>query len=231
MKQKNAGLNGKLRFDLYESFTSINGEVNFRHQGSLTHFLRFSGCNLSPGCLYCDTTYAQCVDDGQVTSIRELMKTVPSVTEVENITITGGEPLVQSQLVYLIELLAKRGYYVNIETNGSLPIPRILSKLRDHVGWTIDLKLPSSGHYNLLHMGNLPKDLCNNDWIKFVIANPTDYACARSIMKIFDKSFTNFAFSPMVTNTFSANDLAGWMLVNKDKAVLSVQLHKLIGVK
>ncbi|KKM66284.1 hypothetical protein LCGC14_1482670, partial [marine sediment metagenome] len=171
----------------------------------------------------------------KVVTIEQLMKQLPKPSEVENITITGGEPLVQVHIEYLIELLAKRDYYVIIETNGSLKIPSIVHKIRHRVGWVIDIKLPSSGHYHLSDIQNLPVDLCNNDWIKFVIGSPVDYTEAQQIIKGFGKDFSNFAFSPIVNvvhpEYLISTFLVSNMIENKDKAVLSIQLHKLIGVK
>lgn len=213
-----------------ESFTSLNGEVNFRHQGSLAFFIRLAGCNLR--CAWCDTKYAQEGDSYPFYTVGSVIREVPPVDKIPNVTITGGEPLLQEEpLVHVIEVLAKRGYYINIETNGTIPVPRIPHKLRSHVGWTIDVKLPSSGHNRPHTINNLPADMCCNDWLKFVIANGFDIQAAKRYVKAYRLEEYNIAFSPVQTGVqtrFFIQKLVGEAY---GTAVISLQLHKLLGIR
>lgn len=43
--------------------------------------------------------------------------------EPRHAVVTGGEPALQPQLPMLVDALHKAGFYVQIETNGTLPLP------------------------------------------------------------------------------------------------------------
>lgn len=98
-------------FSVVEIFSSIQGEGC--NLGKPANFVRFSGCNLK--CPWCDTEWNSpklgilSIDD----ILNKLDKGVPLVV------LTGGEPLLQKNLPFLIERLFKEGYNVAIETNGT----------------------------------------------------------------------------------------------------------------
>ena len=92
-------------FKVAEKFVSINGEGP--RAGELAVFLRFCGCNLN--CGYCDTRWANTSDvQYKLASAEELVAYVKS-TGVKNVTLTGGEPLLQADIAQLIELLGASG--------------------------------------------------------------------------------------------------------------------------
>ncbi len=107
---------------LAESFISINGEGV--RAGELALFLRFTGCNLS--CSYCDTRWAN--EAGcryEEKSVEELVGYVSS-SGIKNVTLTGGEPMLQRELPDLVEgLLGLQGTRVEIETNGAVPLDKV----------------------------------------------------------------------------------------------------------
>ena len=110
-------------FKVAEKFVSINGEGP--RAGELAVFLRFCGCNLD--CGYCDTRWANTADvKYELVSAEELVAYVKS-TGVKNVTLTGGEPLLQADIAHLIKLLGEAGAEVEIETNGSVPLKNIVS--------------------------------------------------------------------------------------------------------
>ncbi len=108
-----------MKYNVAEKFVSINGEG--RSAGQLAVFIRFTGCNL--GCSYCDTTWAndlkapfELMDENQ---IYDYIKS----TGITNVTLTGGEPLIQKNIRTLLEKLASdKKIRVEIETNGSIDI-------------------------------------------------------------------------------------------------------------
>ena len=87
---------------LNEIFSSIDGEG--LRQGELATFLRFAGCNLK--CSYCDTEYAQEKSKKKKKSIEDIFSIVAKLKN-KNITITGGEPLLQSDMITLVKKLAE----------------------------------------------------------------------------------------------------------------------------
>ena len=103
-------------FEVVENFVSINGEST--HAGELAVFVRFKGCNLH--CSYCDTKWANESDvEFKSMSAEEICELVKN-TGVKNVTLTGGEPLLQNEIEVLIDRLIIQGNRVEIETNGSV---------------------------------------------------------------------------------------------------------------
>ena len=82
-----------------EKFISINGEG--RRAGELAVFIRFQGCNLR--CSYCDTMWANEADCPYTDeSTKEIVNFVLQ-SQIKNVTLTGGEPLLQLSLIYISE--------------------------------------------------------------------------------------------------------------------------------
>ena len=72
-------------------------------------------------CWFCDTQH----EEGKEMSEEEILTTL-SAYPTRHIVITGGEPLMQLT-PKLTDLLHQSGYYIQIETNGTLPIPEGVS--------------------------------------------------------------------------------------------------------
>ena len=105
-------------YQVVEKFVSINGEG--RRAGELAAFIRFKGCNLQ--CSYCDTSWANepgC--ESERLTEEEILSWIRE-TGVKNVTLTGGEPLLQKDIRDLIHLLLKAGLQVEIETNGAVDL-------------------------------------------------------------------------------------------------------------
>jgi 7-carboxy-7-deazaguanine synthase len=209
-------------------FSSINGEACNRHQGSLCTFIRLQGCNLR--CQYpCDTPGSQEIKAGKKMTIDQIIRKVNKLKNV-NVTITGGEPLLQSD--GLIDLVAalRHNHYISIETNGSIRIP-----YWESVTWVADYKLPSSRMEGNMNINNYQQLTCC-DLIKFVITDRKDFDRAMELISLFllYEIKVNFVFSPSSGSIESAEMLVKWMLekpiLKKEGAVLSLQLHKIIGV-
>ena len=96
-----------------EIFLSLQGEGHFT--GTPAVFLRFSGCNLS--CPFCDTKHETFTEMSE----EELVREVTSYP-VEHVVITGGEPGLQLTKT-LVDRLHQFGRFIQIETNGSMPLP------------------------------------------------------------------------------------------------------------
>ena len=220
---------GQEKIKIYSIFRSINGEIGPAGQGSWATFIRFAGCNLR--CDWCDTEYAQEYDSGNEWVVEEIMQKVHD-NRCRYVTITGGEPLMQSKGLFdLIKKLLLHNFEVSVETNGSMPI---ITRTHFHAGkplhWIVDYKLPSSEHSH--HMGEFRpwSQLTPRDYIKFVIANRKDYdvAVAKVQQFWFEGVHPQMVFSPIVGSP-AMSQIFKWMQENQLFSVLvSVQLHKLI---
>ncbi len=100
-------------FPIVEIFYSVQGEGY--HAGIPSIFVRFGGCNLR--CPWCDTDFDIWTDMSIAEIVNELSK-----YDCDRIIFTGGEPAMQD-LVTLSEFLKPLGYYLSIETNGTIEIP------------------------------------------------------------------------------------------------------------
>ena len=154
-----------------EYFRSIQGEgITI---GIPTYFIRTAGCNLR--CDWCDTVYAQ--EGGMEASVDEIMD---GIDDTEYVCITGGEPMLQKDILKLIDKLLKAGKRIVIETNGSKDISKIPKD--DRIIVSMDVKCPSSGmseHFlysNLDHIGK-------KDQLKFVIGDMIDLNYAMRFLR------------------------------------------------
>ncbi|MBR1483864.1 MAG: putative 7-carboxy-7-deazaguanine synthase QueE, partial [Ruminococcus sp.] len=165
--------------EVVEKFISINGEG--AHAGEMAAFIRFKGCNLR--CSYCDTQWANLPDAlSRMYEPEELLKWVEKAC-VRNVTLTGGEPLLQADIALLIALLTERGYRVEIETNGSIALDTFAKMPRRPV-FTMDYKLPDSGMEAKMRLDNFQL-LQPHDSVKFVAGSQTDLAVAEKIIQEF----------------------------------------------
>jgi len=100
-------------------FLSISGECGSIPQGSLTSFVRFYGCNLA--CNYCDAKEAVVGHKLTDMSPNEIVQQLLTY-DTKRVVLTGGEPLLQNvkELSELYSLLKYFGFYVQMETNGTL---------------------------------------------------------------------------------------------------------------
>ena len=93
-----------------EIFYSIQGEGYYT--GVPAIFIRFSGCNLN--CEFCDTDHSL----GKIMSDEEILDIIRKFP-AKHVVLTGGEPSMQLDDCFL-SLLKAQGFYLQIETNGTL---------------------------------------------------------------------------------------------------------------
>ena len=159
-----------------EVFCSIQGEGV--HTGLPTTFVRLSGCNLR--CIWCDTAYSQNGSDGDNITVEEVMSQVMRLDR-PYLCITGGEPLLQHDVIALCSTAIEEGYSVDIETNGSIGIEELIKRCPD-VFLSMDVKTPSSGQEGSFHEGNL-RLLRAEDQLKFIVSDPTDIDFALNFIR------------------------------------------------
>ncbi|MBI5635015.1 MAG: radical SAM protein [Nitrospirae bacterium] len=200
-----------------ELFTSIQGESTYA--GTPCTFIRLSGCNLR--CVYCDTSYSY--EEATEMSIGTIMDRV-SAEGLGLVEITGGEPLLQrDEAADLTKRLLDAGFKVLIETNGSMNI----SCLDKRAVVIMDIKTPASGMSEKNDLSNLAY-IKPADEIKFVICDRNDYEWAKKTVLEHDLSKRcTILFSPAAGN-IEPRDLADWILRDRLKVRLNMQLHKII---
>lgn len=197
-----------------EIFYSVQGESTYA--GRPCVFVRLTGCNLR--CRWCDTAYA--FYDGETLTVEQVLERVRAY-KCPLVEITGGEPLLQDEVHFLIDRLLVEAYEVLVETGGSLEVGR----LDPRVVKIVDLKAPGSGMDRLNNLDNL-QYLDRKDQIKFVVADRRDYEWAKQMMAehaLAEKA--QVLFSP-VFGELHPRELAEWILADRLPARLQIQLHK-----
>ncbi len=206
---------------LVEKFVSINGEG--LRSGELAVFIRFANCNLR--CSYCDTKYSFINPIYTEESIDEIVEYVKS-TGVKNVTLTGGEPLIQNEIKELMIELSNIGNRIEIETNGSINIAPYLKI--PNVTFTLDYKLKGSGMEMYMDLTNYDL-LRKNDVIKFVVSDYDDLEKTKEIIKKYDLiNKANCLISP-VWGRIEFEEIVNFLKDNKLNDVkMQLQIHKII---
>lgn len=216
MKRNNHGdVNGQI-LKINEIFYSIQGEST--QAGRPCVFVRLTYCDLR--CSYCDTTYA--FFEGKELSIADIIKEVKNYN-CPLVEITGGEPLIQKNVLPLMKKLCNDGFEVLIETGGHMDI----SVTDPRVKRIMDIKCPSSGESEKNLWSNIVH-LTGQDEVKFVVGTKEDLQWAKSVVEQYELSDKCVVIFSPVFGKMNYLDLANWILKSKLKIRMQVQMHKLI---
>jgi len=200
-----------------EIFHSIQGEST--HTGRPCVFVRLTACDLR--CSWCDTSYA--FTEGQKMTIDDVLERVEEYG-CDLVEITGGEPLLQSDVYPLMNQLLAAGKTVMVETGGH----RSIKDVPSDVIRIVDVKCPGSGESATNHWENLDL-LTPHDEVKFVIVDRADYEFAKDVVvrhRLLDRTAA-VLFSP-VHGVLASRDLAAWILEDRLSVRLQLQAHKYI---
>ncbi len=216
-------------FKVAEVFTSVNGEG--ARSGQLALFIRMGGCNLK--CEYCDTGWTIDRDAGyQEMSTGELLTAVRQ-SGIRNVTLTGGEPLLQEGIGELISRLTDDPLIrVEIETNGSIRLAPIIgqieTEMRERVCFNMDYKLPGSGMEHRMHPANFDV-LGKNDTVKFVVRDRTDLALSLELIADHDLTDRCRVFLSPVYGEIEPAQIVDFMKEHRlNDVTLQLQMHKII---
>ena len=204
---------------VHEFFSSIQGEGWLT--GTPMTFIRLWGCNLT--CPWCDTPQAS--KDQHTTTIKALTAAAYALGN-KWVCITGGEPTIHLGFDALVESLQAANLRVAVETNGtrswtSVPdwvcvSPKVKGSMLKNVPlFTDEVKLlvgAGPDHYDAEEfIVNYP-DLCS-------------VTCLQPVWHG-EGGYKHSGCSISWTNTLRAIELC-----HKYQVRLSVQMHRLIGVK
>ncbi len=201
---------------VHEIFHSLQGEAS--RVGLPTVFVRLTGCPLR--CDYCDTTYA--FQGGHNMTPAQILEQV-AVYGTRQVTVTGGEPLAQTECLPLLTALCNAGHDVSLETGGALDV----SEVDPRVSVILDIKTPGSGEAEKNLWRNLDH-LKPIDEVKFVLCDLADYEWAKQVLA--ERGIANkwaVLFSP-VYGQLNATDLADWILRDRLPVRMQIQLHKIL---
>lgn len=213
-----------------EIFNSIEGEGS--RAGYLATFIRLHGCNLM--CSYCDSLYACSGDDFEEMTYIDIINRVNKYN-CKRITITGGEPLIHDDINKLVQALITCGYRVNIETNGSEPIDKLVEYLlsdfstdciNQHLMFTVDWKSYSSK----MSRFNLPDNLRllnAKDVLKFVVGDKRDLDQMKDLLSHHELNCQVFV-SP-IFGDIEPKEIVEYLQMNELNQVrFQLQIHKFV---
>ncbi|MEG1595577.1 MAG: putative 7-carboxy-7-deazaguanine synthase QueE [Lachnospiraceae bacterium] len=217
-----------MNLKVVEKFVSINGEGVRAGQPAV--FLRFAGCNLN--CIFCDTKWANEADVSYESESPEQLVEYVVATGITNVTLTGGEPLLQEGIGDLIrQLLAVPQLQIEIETNGSIDLSDFLAIRKGNqqrLTVTMDYKLPFSQMEKHMKKNNFSL-ISREDTVKFVVADETDLAVAKKVIEDYGLiSKTQVYISP-VFGEIELTKIVDFLIENKLNGVnMQLQMHKFI---
>jgi 7-carboxy-7-deazaguanine synthase len=200
-----------------EIYRSIQGESTWA--GLPCVFVRLTFCDLR--CTYCDTAYAFYA--GAKMQLPEIVQRVLAF-DCPLVEITGGEPLLQRNVVPLMTELCDRGKTVLIETSGAHDI----SDIDPRVHRIMDLKTPGSGESARNRYENIAH-LTARDEVKFVIGSREDYLWSKQKIAEFDliSRCGTVLFSP-IFDRIDPREIVEWLLEDNLKVRFQLQMHKFI---
>lgn len=202
---------------IHEIYASVQGESSF--VGIPCTFVRTTGCNLR--CRWCDTPDAF-LGGTRMSRGDVLEKALSFHTPL--VEITGGEPLLQPEVMPLMSELCDAGRTVLIETSGE----RDVSRVDPRVHKIMDLKAPGSGEAHKNRYENLAH-LTDRDEIKFVLADRADYEWMRELIDA--RALASLGAALLASPVFGEldpKDLVAWVLEDRLGVRVQVQMHKYI---
>ncbi len=160
-----------------EIFNSVQGEGP--NTGKPAVFLRMALCNLT--CEWCDTRYTwdwkHYEYDKEVKEMTiEQVKAEVVKYGVNHLVLTGGEPMLQqNEVLPLLASLKGIGFYIEVETNGTVVPRKEMVEIVDQ--WNVSPKLENSGNSKAHREKGESYRFFNqldNSYFKYVISNPQD---------------------------------------------------------
>lgn len=211
-------------FNVVEKFVSINGEA--AHAGELACFIRFTGCNLN--CSYCDTAWANKKDVLFEALTSEEIYDYILRSGVFNVTLTGGEPLLQPDIDKLLCKLSKNhDLRIEVETNGSIDVSKYFD-IGKNIEFTIDYKLPKSGMSDKMCLDNY-ENARPVDAVKFVVSDYNDLVEAKKVIDYYGLADKTRVYLSSAFNIITPKDIVAFMIENNmNKVRIQLQMHKYI---
>lgn len=199
--------------NISEIYHSVQGEG--RLSGVPSVFVRTSGCNLR--CWYCDTPYTSWNPEGMDLPVDGIMAQI-SEWDTSHVVLTGGEPMMFSELIPLAGDLRNANKHITIETAGTLYLPVACDLM------SISPKLSNSTptgdhtwsrrHERTRHRPNVIRRLMDEyDYqFKFVVASLTDCAEVHTYLEQFPEvDHRRVLLMPRGTDPESLNQIGDWL--------------------
>ena len=169
-----------------EIFHSIQGEGLLAGVPSV--FVRLSGCNLR--CTWCDTPYTSWHPEGPEMTIENIVERVRGYS-CPHVVVTGGEPMIFSEVVELTRALKELALHITIETAGTVyqsvvcDLMSVSPKLANSTPLQRDGGRWAAQHDRLRYQPKVLRGLMSQyeHQLKFVVIEPSDLAEIGTMLK------------------------------------------------
>jgi len=152
------------------------------YPGKISAIIFTQGCNFR--CPFCHNPelvnpelFADTLDENSVLSFLKRR-----VAKLDGVVITGGEPLLQHDLVEFIERIKEIGYLIKLDTNGSYPeiLKQLLAKnLIDYIA--MDIKAPLEKYPNVVKTDAYTEKIMES--VKIILNSNIDYEFRTTVVK------------------------------------------------
>jgi len=194
-----------------ELFYSIQGEGGL--VGVPSVFVRTSGCNLR--CSWCDTPYTSWQPEGADLSRRQILDELRSYP-ARHVVVTGGEPMIQPEIIPLTEQLRAAGLHITIETAGTVfrPVACDLMSISPKLANSTPGGDWAARHDRLRLQPEILKELtARYDYqLKFVIQRPEDLAEVRDLVGTLAADPSRVILMPEGTDPEQLRERAVWLV-------------------
>jgi 7-carboxy-7-deazaguanine synthase len=193
-----------------ELFYSIQGEGSL--VGVPSFFIRTTGCNLR--CSWCDTPYTSWQPEGTDLSLRQIVDEVRA-HPARHVVVTGGEPMIQPEIIPLTEQLRSAGLHITIETAGTVfqPVACDLMSISPKLANSTPEGEWAARHDRLrLQPEVLAELMARYDYqLKFVVRQPEDLTEVRDLLARLDADSTRVILMPEGTDPEQLRERALWL--------------------
>jgi len=198
-----------------EIFYSVQGEGMLAGVPSV--FLRTSGCNLR--CTWCDTPYTSWNPEGDDLALDTILADVRGHGS-RHVVVTGGEPLIQPEIVQLTQRLKDLDLHITIETAGTVYQPvtcdlmSISPKLANSTPTQRDDGRWAAQHDRLRYQPEALKKLMAEYpyQLKFVVSDPDDLTEIEAILKETNADRSRVLLMPEGTSSEALSERARWLV-------------------
>jgi len=217
-----------------EIFLSIQGEGV--HSGTPSVFLRTYRCNLT--CTWCDSKYTWLDQDKAKPGVEYAPMSVSAVVErvaslgCKHLVLTGGEPLLhQRVLAPLLATLRSEGFFIEVETNGTIAPSADFAESVDC--FNVSPKISNSLVEESVR--TRPESLrafvrSGKAWFKFVVCDKRDIEEVESMLSRFEIPRDRVILMPEGIDAATLLDRSRWLAeVCRERGLrFSVRLHILL---
>lgn len=152
------------------------------YPGKISAIIFTQGCNFR--CPYCHNPelvnsklFTEILDEESILSFLK-----KRFGKLDGVVITGGEPLLQSDLIEFVNEIKKIGYFVKLDTNGSYPeiLERLLTEnLIDYVA--MDIKAPLEKYSDIAQVNISTEKIMKS--IVMLLNSNIDYEFRTTVVK------------------------------------------------